>query len=92
MLQAESQVNQVAADAAAGHDFEVERMDPTVFPIISYSLTSDTRSLIELRDLAQYQLRPVLSTVPGVAKSTCRAARSRNIASPSIRPSCSRWA
>jgi Cu/Ag efflux pump CusA len=42
-------------------------MDPTLFSTISYSLTSDTRPLSELRDLTQYQIRPILSTVPGVA-------------------------
>ena len=43
-------------------------MDPTVFPVLAYSLTSDTHSLVELRDIALYQLRPLLSTISGVAK------------------------
>ncbi len=42
-------------------------MDPTVFPIISYSLTSDRVSLTTMRDLALYQLRPLLTGIPGVA-------------------------
>jgi multidrug efflux pump subunit AcrB len=43
------------------------RMDPTVFPIISYSLTSDKASLTTMRDLALYQLRPLLAGIAGVA-------------------------
>src|SRR3979411_1148219 len=43
-------------------------MAPTVFPIIAYSLTSATTSLTQLRDLAEYQLRPLLSSVAGVAQ------------------------
>lgn len=43
-------------------------MDATVFPIIAYSLTSPAQSLIQLNDLAQYQLRPLLSSVPGVSR------------------------
>ena len=43
-------------------------MDPTVFPVIAYSLTSNSHSLVELRDLALYTLRPALSTVQGVAR------------------------
>ncbi|MDQ6734258.1 MAG: efflux RND transporter permease subunit, partial [Nitrospirota bacterium] len=43
-------------------------MDPVVFPIMAYSLTSDTLDPIALRDLAKYQLAPALSTVSGVAK------------------------
>lgn len=41
-------------------------MDPTVFPITAYSLTSETLSPIQLRDLAQYQIRPLLSGIDGV--------------------------
>ncbi len=67
-LQAQSQINQVLPNLPAGTTFEARRMDPTVFPVIAYSLTSDSRSLSEIRDLANFQLRPVLSTVSGVAK------------------------
>src|SRR3989442_13623934 len=50
-------------------------MDPTVFPVIAYSLTSDSHSLIELRDLALYTLRPALSTVSGVARVSVQGGR-----------------
>src|SRR5258707_4428373 len=68
MLQCQSQVNKILPALPAGTSFEVERMDPTVFPVIAYSLTSDSHSLIELRDLGLYTLRPALSTVSGVAR------------------------
>ncbi len=68
MLQSQSQVNRILPALPAGTSFEVERMDPTVFPVIAYSLTSDSHSLVELRDLALYTLRPALSTVQGVAR------------------------
>jgi CzcA family heavy metal efflux pump len=67
LLQAESQVNKVLPTLPQGTTFDVRRMDPTMFPVIAYSLTSPTRPLAELRDLAQFQLRPILSTIPGVA-------------------------
>jgi CzcA family heavy metal efflux pump len=44
------------------------RMEPTVFPIIAYGLTSDTLSIPELRDLIKFQIIPLLTTVPGLAK------------------------
>jgi len=44
------------------------RMEPTVFPIIAYGLTSDTVSIPELRDLVKFQIIPLLTTVPGLAK------------------------
>ena len=68
MLQVESAVNQVLPSMPTGTKFDVRRMDPTVFSTINYSLTSDRLSLVQLRDLAHYQLRPLLSTIPGVAK------------------------
>ena len=68
MLQAESEIARLIPSLPAGTGFDVKRMDPTVFPVIAYSLTSTTHSLVELRDLATYDLRPLLSTVNGVAK------------------------
>jgi len=69
MLQVDAAIGRVLADLPAGTKFDVRLMDPTVFPVLGYSLTSDTHSLIELRDIAQYELRPVLSTITGVAKT-----------------------
>ena len=68
MLQVQSAINQVSSTLPAGTTFRVRRMDPTVFPVLAYSLTSESHSLVELRDIALYQLRPLLSTVTGVAK------------------------
>lgn len=68
MLQVQSAINQVLSSLPQGTTFNVRRMDPTVFPVLAYSLTSDTHSLVELRDIAFYQLRPLLSSIRGVAK------------------------
>lgn len=67
MLQVESAINQVMAQLPAGTDFLVRRMDPTVFPVSAYSLTSDTQSLVQLRDLGEYSLVPLLTSINGVA-------------------------
>jgi CzcA family heavy metal efflux pump len=75
MLQCQSQVNKILPSLPTGTSFEVERMDPTVFPVIAYSLTSDSHSLVELHDLALYTLRPALSTVSGVARVTVQGGR-----------------
>ena len=68
LLQVESAINQVMPSLPSGATFSVKRMDPTVDPVLAYSLTSDTLSLTALHDFAFYQLRPLLSTVNGVAK------------------------
>ncbi|HXR19818.1 MAG TPA: efflux RND transporter permease subunit [Steroidobacteraceae bacterium] len=48
--------------------YGVRRMDPTVFPIISYALSSRSLSLGAQRDLAQLQIVPLLASVPGLAR------------------------
>ncbi len=69
---ATSQVNeaitQILSRLPPGTRMSTKRMDPTVFPILAYSLTSKTQSQTALYDLARYQLRPLLSGVNGVAR------------------------
>jgi CzcA family heavy metal efflux pump len=67
-LQIQSAISEVLAMLPAGTTMSVKRMDPTVFPIIAYSLTSPSASLASIYDVAQYQLRPLLSSVAGVAR------------------------
>jgi multidrug efflux pump subunit AcrB len=43
-------------------------MSPALFPVVGFSLTSPTRSLAELRDLAVMQLQPALARLPGAAQ------------------------
>src|SRR5262249_48490264 len=45
----------------------VERLTFAVFPILGYSLTSDTRDLTQIRELAQYTIRPRLARLAGVS-------------------------
>jgi CzcA family heavy metal efflux pump len=67
-LQVNAAIGQIASQLPAGTVTRTRRMDPTVFPIIAYSLTSATTPLTQLRDLAEYQIRPLLSSVAGVAQ------------------------
>jgi CzcA family heavy metal efflux pump len=59
--------SQVLPQLPAGTQISSRRMDPTTYPMLAYSLRSHTLSPSALYDLAQYQLRPLLSSVPGVA-------------------------
>ena len=69
---ATSQINQaitqILPNLPPGTQLTTKRMDPTVFPILAYSLTSSGLSQTALYDLARYQLRPLLSSVNGVAR------------------------
>ena len=59
MLEVEGKVSLLLPELPAGTHFSVVRRDPYSFPVIAYSLTSDKQSLVQLYDLAQYQLVPV---------------------------------
>ena len=61
-------IGQILPDLPSGTRLVTKRMDPTVFPILAYSLTSATKSQTALFDLAMYELRPLLSSVNGVAR------------------------
>lgn len=68
VLQVEAALNQVLPRLPAGTHFEVHRMDPTKFPVLAYSLTSTHLGQVQLRDIARYQLVPLLSSVQGVRR------------------------
>jgi CzcA family heavy metal efflux pump len=68
LLQVESAINQSLPNLPPGTKFTVRRMDPTVFPVIAYSLTSDQLSQVTIRDIGQQQLVPLLSSIEGIAK------------------------
>ena len=46
----------------------VERMNPSILPVIGYSLESKTRTPIEMKLLAMYTIKPYLSQVAGVSE------------------------
>ena len=60
--------SQVLPELPAGTQLITRRMDPSSYPMLGYSLRSHTLSPSALYDLAQYQLRPLLSSIPGVAR------------------------
>jgi multidrug efflux pump subunit AcrB len=67
-LLVDAAIAQVLPQLPAGTTYAVRRMDPTVFPIISYALTSRRMSPNAVRDLAQFQIVPLLASVPGLAR------------------------
>lgn len=66
MLEVEGKVSGALSQVPPGTTFQVRRMEPTLYPVTAYSLTSKTVSPVKLRNIAEYQLRPLLSTIHGV--------------------------
>ncbi|TPG14311.1 efflux RND transporter permease subunit [Sphingomonas oligophenolica] len=57
----------VLPDLPPGTRFEVRRSDPTLFPVLGVALTSSSLDVEALRQIAEFQVRPALSAVAGVA-------------------------
>jgi multidrug efflux pump subunit AcrB len=64
----ESKINEIRGTLPPGVDITVERMNPSILPVIGYSLESKTRSPIDLKLLAMYTIKPFLSQVKGVSE------------------------
>ncbi|WP_159981356.1 MULTISPECIES: efflux RND transporter permease subunit [unclassified Novosphingobium] len=67
-LLVDAAVGRAVPSLPAGTRYDVRRMDPTVFPIISYALVSDSADPAALQDFARYQVTPLLSSITGLAR------------------------
>lgn len=67
-------------DLPPGTRFSVRRSDPTIFPVLGIALTSSSMDPVTLRQLAELRIRPVLSSVPGVAAVDVLGSAPREIA------------
>ena len=72
VLQAQQQVNakvnEIRSTLPPETQTSVERMNPTVFPVLGLTLDSKDLSPSQLYDLATYTIKPRLSRVDGVAR------------------------
>jgi CzcA family heavy metal efflux pump len=77
LQQVQARVSQVQGSLPPGLDVEVERLTPSVFPILSYNLLGAAPA--DLYDLAQYQIRPVISRIPGVGRVDVQSSDVREV-------------
>ena len=64
----ESRINQVKNALPPDVQVTVEKMNPSILPVMGYSLESHDRSPIELKQIALYTIKPFLSQVEGVSE------------------------
>jgi CzcA family heavy metal efflux pump len=77
LQQTQARVNEVRTSLPSDLDVEVERMTPSLFPILSYNLEGGDPAT--LYDIARYQLKPLLSRVPGVGRVDVQGSDVREI-------------
>ncbi len=61
-----ARVDQIVPDLPAAVSIQVERMTPSLFPILSYNVEGGDPAT--LYDIARYQIKPIVSRVPGVGR------------------------
>ena len=66
LQQVQARVNQVRSTLPADLDIEVERLTPSLFPILTYNVEGGDPAT--LYDIARYQIKPLISRVPGVGR------------------------
>jgi CzcA family heavy metal efflux pump len=65
-LQMESLINEIRGNLLTGTQITVEKMNPSILPVMGFSVESN-RSQVELKKIAQLQIKPFLAATPGVA-------------------------
>ncbi|MFA6596132.1 MAG: efflux RND transporter permease subunit [Ignavibacteriaceae bacterium] len=63
----EAQVNAIKQNLPQGINITVEKMNPSILPVMGFSLEGKNKSQIELRQLAEFTIKPFLSRVEGVS-------------------------
>jgi len=74
----QGKIDEVKASLPPDSTVAVERMTPSLFPIFSFNVTGAIPPA-DLRDLAEFELRPLLSRVQGVANVEVLASEEREI-------------
>jgi multidrug efflux pump subunit AcrB len=64
----ESKINEIRNTLPADVQITVERMNPSILPVIGYTLKSRIRTPIDLKYLATYTIKPFLTQVDGVSE------------------------
>ncbi|GAA3940729.1 efflux RND transporter permease subunit [Chitinophaga oryziterrae] len=64
----ESKINQIRNQLPPEVQITVEKMNPSILPVMGYTIESHTKSPIELKMLANYTIKPFLSQVDGVSE------------------------
>jgi CzcA family heavy metal efflux pump len=63
----ESRISQIKNTLPADVVIQIEKMNPSILPVIGFTVESDKRTPIELNLIATYTIKPFLSQIEGVS-------------------------
>jgi len=72
-----ARVNQIQGTLPSDLDIQVEQLTPSLFPILSYNVEGGEAAT--LYDLARYDIKPLISRVPGVGRVDVQGSDVREI-------------
>ena len=64
----EEQISQIQNDLPANVQITVEKMNPSILPVIGYAIDGKGKSAIELKKIANFTIKPFLSQIEGVSE------------------------
>ena len=64
----EAQINQIKNNLPPDTQITVEKMNPSILPVIGYAIEGQGLSAIELKKIANYTIKPFLSQIEGVSE------------------------
>lgn len=64
----EAQINAIKQNLPPNISITIEKMNPSILPIMGFSFEGKNKTQMELRQIAEYTIKPFLSRVDGVAE------------------------
>ncbi len=64
----ESKINQIKNELPPDIQITVEKMNPSILPVIGYAMESKGKTAIELKKIANFTIKPFLSQIDGVSE------------------------
>ena len=65
--QVESRITQIKNSLPPDVEITVEKMNPSILPVMGYSLQSNNKTQVELKLIAEYTVKPYFSRIDGVS-------------------------
>jgi CzcA family heavy metal efflux pump len=74
----QGKIDEVRQSLPVGTEIQAERMTPSLFPTMIFNVTG-AMPAVDLRDIAMFSIRPMLSRIPGVASVEVLATDEREL-------------
>ncbi len=64
----EAQISAIKQNLPPDVNITIEKMNPSILPVMGFSLEGSGKSQIELRQLAEFTIKPILSRIEGISE------------------------